>query len=346
MYIASRKISHLCTFKKLQFCERHLDACRNGGQCINTETRRNGFHKCVCLPGFWGTHCEFDCTSRGCDGRGNCEKQSNSKYKCICHPAYSGDFCQFNRTHWQVDDALSELREASEPESKKQHCSPYLCCNEGTCVEMEKRILCECPKGYHRIECEKINESSPVMHSNCAIRYNARPQEFRELAFKQKQPNSLVYLGLSFLGIMTGVAILCISAFTVVWTCAGRRKRPILDAAAFAYHSVKNKLDNQKYQNPSSGKVMTTLNKCGDDLCTTDTLPSELEITQYHVTEVQKHNTLLYPIGSQFAVVHGILQCKAKLAMIQSSTVVPNNELQKYHSPNMMDKIEKPKARL
>jgi hypothetical protein len=76
-------------------CETPIDICLSN-PCIHGHCENN---KCVCDPGYNGSHCMnyVGCLGIDCLNGGRCEIQ-DGRYKCLCLSQFYGPICQFNST--------------------------------------------------------------------------------------------------------------------------------------------------------------------------------------------------------------------------------------------------------
>lgn len=97
--------------------------CQNGGTCKVRMLLRTQFHslcpaspppnflsvlkegpkghRCLCLPGFAGAHCEIQrnkCASRPCQNGGQCHTVLDS-FVCQCPPKFAGQLCEVRPDH-------------------------------------------------------------------------------------------------------------------------------------------------------------------------------------------------------------------------------------------------------
>ncbi|KAL1231773.1 Protocadherin Fat [Trichinella pseudospiralis] len=67
--------------------------CQNGGTCL----QYGNYGVCSCGTALTGNHCEFvigACTSQSCLNGGNCSKVDSNSYRCICAPGFEGTHCE------------------------------------------------------------------------------------------------------------------------------------------------------------------------------------------------------------------------------------------------------------
>ncbi|KAK2155929.1 hypothetical protein LSH36_226g00004 [Paralvinella palmiformis] len=67
--------------------------CMNGGTCYNHTSFGSGL-RCLCTPGWIGTHCEQACYSNPCMNGGWCQQNSDWDYVCQCRFGYEGKNCE------------------------------------------------------------------------------------------------------------------------------------------------------------------------------------------------------------------------------------------------------------
>ncbi|CAF4027943.1 unnamed protein product, partial [Rotaria sordida] len=112
-----------------------LSPCQNNGICENVQTNIPSYN-CSCLPGFNGTHCEFDyrpCKPHTCLYHGICNETSNSTFNCICNEGWQGINC----------------------ESMINFCDNVTCWNKGVCRSLLSNYQCKClGDSYYGRRCE------------------------------------------------------------------------------------------------------------------------------------------------------------------------------------------------
>ena len=96
-------------------CQTGAHNCENNSTCTSNSTDS---YKCLCLPGFNGSHCEYD--ERPClPSKNRCRNNSTCtqygwKYNCTCETGFTGFHCEIN-----IDD-----------------CEGSLCQNGGRCIDL------------------------------------------------------------------------------------------------------------------------------------------------------------------------------------------------------------------
>ncbi|CAD5219599.1 unnamed protein product [Bursaphelenchus xylophilus] len=130
--------------KKLVYCTKDMNPCKNNGKCLPVNGGAN--YSCLCQTGFTGENCTInadDCHSHQCQNGGLCV-DGLGKYECNCPIGYSGQHCE-------LMTSMANLLYNDNPPS----CSPHTCLH-GQCVANEEDELeCKCEHGYSGKDCDK-----------------------------------------------------------------------------------------------------------------------------------------------------------------------------------------------
>nr|XP_033813815.1 cadherin EGF LAG seven-pass G-type receptor 1 isoform X2 [Geotrypetes seraphini] len=132
--------------------------------------------RCRCPPGFTGDYCETEidlCYSNPCGSNGLCRSREGG-YSCECYEEYTGEHCDVS--------------------SRSGRCSPGVCKNGGTCVNLLiGGFKCEClPGEYERPYCEMTTRSFPPQSF---ITFKGLRQRFHftvSLMFATRERNALL----------------------------------------------------------------------------------------------------------------------------------------------------------
>ncbi|CAF0808925.1 unnamed protein product [Adineta ricciae] len=120
-----------------------LQPCKNSANCTNNVTTYT--YICSCLPGFNGTHCEFDrrpCKPNTCSNHGTCNATSNTTFICTCLVGWQGVQCEL-----AVD-----------------YCANVTCENKAVCRSLSNDYECGCiSESYTGRHCEQTS-STQVVH--------------------------------------------------------------------------------------------------------------------------------------------------------------------------------------
>ncbi|XP_072336405.1 cadherin EGF LAG seven-pass G-type receptor 2 isoform X1 [Scyliorhinus torazame] len=132
--------------------------------------------RCRCPAGFTGDYCETEidlCYSNPCGNNGICRSREGG-YTCECHEDFTGNYCEVN--------------------SRSGRCSPGICRNGGTCVNLlVGGFKCDClPGEYEKPYCEMTTRSFPPQSF---ITFKGLRQRFHfsiSLTFATKEKNGLL----------------------------------------------------------------------------------------------------------------------------------------------------------
>ncbi|XP_037535788.1 cadherin EGF LAG seven-pass G-type receptor 2 [Nematolebias whitei] len=132
--------------------------------------------RCRCPTGFTGDYCETEidlCYSKPCGVNGVCRSREGG-FTCECFQEYTGERCELS--------------------SRSGRCTPGVCRNGGTCVNLlVGGFKCECPPGgYEKPYCEMTTRNFPP-HS--FLTFKGLRQRFHftlSLTFATKEPDGLL----------------------------------------------------------------------------------------------------------------------------------------------------------
>ncbi|XP_077977476.1 MAM and LDL-receptor class A domain-containing protein 1-like [Glandiceps talaboti] len=160
--------------------------CQNGARC---KTTTRGF-RCVCTPGYAGTHCSInisECSSHPCQHGATCWEGIDS-YTCNCAPGYTGTLCQTDINECYInpcqngatcDNGVNMYTCNCAPGYTGEHCetdidecSSHPCQNGATCIDHIDSYTCNCAPGYTGSNCQTdIDEcaSDPCLNGAICI---------------------------------------------------------------------------------------------------------------------------------------------------------------------------------
>ncbi|XP_059530723.1 cadherin EGF LAG seven-pass G-type receptor 2 isoform X1 [Myotis daubentonii] len=132
--------------------------------------------RCRCPPGFTGDYCETEvdlCYSRPCGPHGRCRSREGG-YTCLCRDGYTGEHCEVS--------------------ARSGRCSPGVCKNGGTCVNLlVGGFKCDCPSGdFEKPFCQVTTRSFPA---RSFITFRGLRQRFHftlALSFATKERDGLL----------------------------------------------------------------------------------------------------------------------------------------------------------
>jgi len=146
--------------------------CSDHGQCINDDTRAEGYI-CYCEAGHVGDDCEIGdpCTDYECQHGGHCEWQNEPNFlpRCQCEYDYEGPHCE-TKVECDLDcqnggicakDHKNESQCFCPPgwsgeTCEKNVCMSKQCYNGGTCIVLDDgKPFCDCIPGYWGDNCEQ-----------------------------------------------------------------------------------------------------------------------------------------------------------------------------------------------
>ncbi|KAJ8260235.1 hypothetical protein GJAV_G00178630 [Gymnothorax javanicus] len=132
--------------------------------------------RCRCPAGFTGDFCETEidlCYSKPCGAHGVCRSREGG-YTCECFEDYTGERCELS--------------------SRSGRCTPGVCKNGGTCVNLlVGGFKCECPAGaYEKPYCQMTTRGFPPQSF---LTFKGLRQRFHftlSLTFATMEPNGLL----------------------------------------------------------------------------------------------------------------------------------------------------------
>ncbi|XP_048219002.1 cadherin EGF LAG seven-pass G-type receptor 2 isoform X2 [Perognathus longimembris pacificus] len=132
--------------------------------------------RCRCPRGFTGDYCETEvdlCYARPCGAHGRCRSREGG-YACLCRDGYTGEHCEVS--------------------ARSGRCSPGICKNGGTCVNLlVGGFKCDCPSGdFEKPYCQVTTRSFPA---RSFVTFRGLRQRFHftlALSFATKERNGLL----------------------------------------------------------------------------------------------------------------------------------------------------------
>ncbi|XP_072413292.1 slit homolog 1 protein-like isoform X2 [Chiloscyllium punctatum] len=119
-------------------CSPELNPCQRDPKCAVTAERP----RCECNSGSLRNNCSVavdNCQDHKCQGNSVCIDGIDG-YTCLCSEGYSGRFCEL----------------PSQASSDSVQCQLQDCLNDGQCVKVGARSLCQCLPGFGGSRCDKL----------------------------------------------------------------------------------------------------------------------------------------------------------------------------------------------
>lgn len=150
-----------------------VEPCLNGGLCV---LNSQGAPSCECAKGFSGPRCadsKLSCKLKCLNG-GHCVFNAYGQADCRCLPQFYGKRCQKltcnhycmnggQPLHSSVDGKCKCVCKAGTtgPRCERTHCRRTLCKNQGKCVLIGEREICQCLDSFAGLDCGARSLENP-----------------------------------------------------------------------------------------------------------------------------------------------------------------------------------------
>ncbi|CAG7836552.1 unnamed protein product [Allacma fusca] len=167
--------------KDVSVCNETVNACHNGGKCVDGIGKK---YHCQCAVGWEGFHCELpvdECTSSPCQNGGICVDKI-ADFSCACPFGYTGKACETKLEICEENPCLNGAFCLQEGNKRVCYCVPDFhgelceeqydecdppdkCSNGGTCIDGVGTFTCSCPPDFFGpvCQCTPGNDTSECM---------------------------------------------------------------------------------------------------------------------------------------------------------------------------------------